>query len=88
MCGNNGWKLGGAHVLNLVARYDMDALFLDHVHHEDAVYLPSLGLKNEADNMSPVVWRKYGEGWIGYIGDLGVAEESNAIYLAMCGLEI
>ncbi|KAF2709048.1 hypothetical protein K504DRAFT_433846 [Pleomassaria siparia CBS 279.74] len=62
----------------LADTYSQKALFLAGVKKTEVLY----GNSSEA----AIVWAKYGQGWIGYIGDVNGEKGSDDVIVAMCGL--
>lgn len=42
--------------------------------------------ENQGRKSGPVVWQKYGEGWVGWTGDVNNEEETGQITRMMCGI--
>ncbi|KAF2228736.1 hypothetical protein EV356DRAFT_497517 [Viridothelium virens] len=75
--------------------YSQKAVFLRDVQLSDALYLPSAESRIQSmvflpepvdQTQTPVAWAKYGDGWLGYVGDFNAEECSDEVILAMCGL--
>lgn len=78
------------------AAYSAKAVFLQHVAPENAWYVPPPGSTSESRVFRPrpvsaetaVAFRKVGEGWLGYTGDVNIEEETTMAVLAMMGLNV
>lgn len=75
--------------------YSLKAVFLKSVEPSAAVYLPTDESRTESHvfppervdtKQTPVAFTRYGEGWLGYVGDVNTEEGSDEVILAMCGL--
>lgn len=38
------------------------------------------------EGSTPVAWKKYGDGWVGWLGDVNNEEETRKLILIVCGL--
>ncbi|KAG6868431.1 hypothetical protein C0993_003108 [Termitomyces sp. T159_Od127] len=77
--------------MSLPSSYSMKALHLRGLASSDPIYLPAdmqlqtpMPFDDHAE--SPVVRRKIGEGYIGYVGDVDAETETTNVVLAMFGL--
>jgi hypothetical protein len=92
----NPQAVGSDLASKLLPEYNQKAVFLKNPIWTDSWYVTSENstldsLVFPADNVhntgeSPVILASVGEGKLGYIGDVNVEEESDAVVLAMCGL--
>lgn len=64
----------------LKLRYNHKAVFLRNVGRSMALYKPS-----STSELTSVAWADYGEGHIGFIGDVNHEEISDEVAFAMCG---
>ena len=72
-----------ANPLALFGHYYDKALYLAGVESMDALHLETEDHLQPSDRIqTPVVWSKYHQGRVGYVGALG----STRVLLAMCGL--
>ncbi|KAL1990410.1 hypothetical protein VTN49DRAFT_6249 [Thermomyces lanuginosus] len=76
------------------------AVFLKYVHIEDALYVEKPYVDEDEDDeyyssidppppeplRTPVVFAPYGNGHVGYVGDVNQEEETDEVLLAMCDL--
>jgi hypothetical protein len=78
----------------LLQSYSQKAVHLKNVDPAMAVYLPGNDSMSEslvfepihADReQTPVAFGKFGQGSIGYVGDVNTEEGSDQVILAMCG---
>ncbi|KAK2879543.1 hypothetical protein FQN49_000763 [Arthroderma sp. PD_2] len=86
----------GMETKGLPASYSQKAVFLKNVSPECAVYSPTKNSVTESLvfasqpvgdlSQKPVVFAAYGQGWVGYVGDVNGEEGSHAAVLAMCKL--
>lgn len=79
----------------LPATYSQKAVFLKHVHPDDAMYRPDSESVLESlvfspdpvdTSKTPVAFKTLGQGRVGYIGDVNAEDGSDMVILAMCGL--
>ena len=67
----------------LPSKYSQKAVHLRSVESKHALYLPS-GSSPTADLIqTPVAFRKYESGWLGYLGDVNMEEESHQVLFGM-----
>ena len=88
-------RLNTSVVEQLKPGYSQKAVFLKGVDSGDALYLPAAGSQTQSlallsqpvdPQQSPVVWSNFGDGKIGYVGDVNAEEGSTLTILTMCGL--
>jgi hypothetical protein len=95
----NRSNLRATQILNhhpgVLESYSQKAVFLKNVDLSAMVYRPSEDSRIESYvfppervnlEQTPVALTSYGEGWLGYVGDVNGEEGSDEIVLAMCGL--
>lgn len=77
----------------LAPRYSQKAIHLTDVQHEDTLYLPSSRPRSLAFDPSddylrhtPVALGSFGEGKVGYMGDINAEVDSENVLLALLGL--
>lgn len=88
---------GASQLTSLPSCYSQKAVFLANVRVEAAWYLPSDASRTESDvfrseriqnlQQTPVAFTSMGKGKLGYVGDVNGEEGSDAVVLAMCGLQ-
>jgi hypothetical protein len=66
---------------NLPQQYSMKALHLRGTRAEDRIYISS-----PSSNQSPAVFAKYGDGNLGWIGDVNTEDGTTELLLTMCGI--
>jgi hypothetical protein len=66
---------------NLPQQYSMKALHLIGTRAEDRIYISSPG-----STQSPAVFAKYGDGNLGWIGDVNTEDGTTELLLTMCGV--
>ncbi len=66
---------------NLLQEYSMKALHLRGTKSEDRVYVSSPG-----SAQSPAIFGKYGDGYLGWIGDVNTEIGTTELLLTMCGI--
>lgn len=79
----------------LAEGYSQKAVSLEGVDVGDRIYVPDersatqslvFASRGVDQSQSPVCWKKLGEGWLGYVGDVNGEDESTAVILTMCNL--
>lgn len=79
----------------LASSYSLKAIFLKHVASHDRVYAPTSSSVVESRVFSatsvdltptPVAFASIGRGYLGFVGDVNTEIGSNAVIMAMCGL--
>ena len=68
----------------ILPSYHMKALHITGATRDSAVYIPETGYRSTE---SPILFTPFGQGFLGYIGDVNAEIGSIRIILAMCNLE-
>ncbi|KAL9047373.1 MAG: hypothetical protein Q9206_006821 [Seirophora lacunosa] len=85
---------GSQRARSLPSEYSMKALHLAHVPVDSRVYVPLEQSRTESrvfpatavdNSQTPAAFHKYGDGWLGYIGDVNNESGSQALLMAMLG---
>ncbi|KAI4116013.1 MAG: hypothetical protein LQ345_003493 [Seirophora villosa] len=85
---------GSQRARSLLSEYSMKALHLANVPVGSRVYVPLEQSRTESrvfpptavdNSQTPAAFHKYGDGWLGYIGDVNNENGSQALLMAMLG---